>query len=298
MSPKKPTVGARLAGLIAAPPEPEVGTITLPVTAVQPGTVHQPRRRFDEAGLQQLAASIKERGILQPLLVRPRGDGYEIVAGERRWRAAQLAGLSEVPVTVQQLDDSAALELALMENLQREDLSTIDQVDATLLLIATRWDVSVDAARHRLLGLLRAPNDEAAVEMLERLFRELGGEHWTSFAKNKVRILNWPAPVLAAMREQGLPYSIAGLVAAAPPEAQAELLKFALSGASKARVQAALKQLKARPAGRLDRERLGQLGRKLASARWQARLSDVESRQLEAWLAKMPEELRKATGLE
>jgi ParB family chromosome partitioning protein len=90
----------------------------------------QPRQRFDEDALQDLAASIREHGVLQPILVRPRADGhYQIVAGERRWRASRIAGLTEVPVIVEQIDDEAALEIAIIENLQREDISPLEEAE-------------------------------------------------------------------------------------------------------------------------------------------------------------------------
>lgn len=90
----------------------------------------QPRRRFDEASMAELAASIGSKGVLQPLLVRPAGEGYEIVAGERRYRAAQQAGLDRVPVVVRELSDQETLEIAIVENLQREDLNPIDEARA------------------------------------------------------------------------------------------------------------------------------------------------------------------------
>jgi ParB/RepB/Spo0J family partition protein len=90
----------------------------------------QPRRSFDPDALQDLAASIREHGILQPVLVRPRADGhFEIIAGERRWRAARLAGLREIPAIVEPFDDEAALEIAIIENLQREDISPLEEAD-------------------------------------------------------------------------------------------------------------------------------------------------------------------------
>lgn len=90
----------------------------------------QPRRSFDEENLQELAASIKEHGVLQPLVVREKGDNYEIVAGERRWRAAILAGLKTVPVIIRDIDDLQASEIALIENLQREDLTAVEEAMA------------------------------------------------------------------------------------------------------------------------------------------------------------------------
>lgn len=87
----------------------------------------QPRKEFSAEALQELADSIKERGIIQPLLVRPRADGFELIAGERRWRAAERAGLTEVPVIVREADDREVLEMALIENLQRENLNPIEE---------------------------------------------------------------------------------------------------------------------------------------------------------------------------
>ena len=99
----------------------------------------QPRRRFDDAGLQELAQSIKMQGIMQPLLVRPLpgGQGYQIVAGERRWRAAQLAGLQQVPVYVRQMSEEEVMAAALIENLQREDLNPIEEAEALQALRRT-----------------------------------------------------------------------------------------------------------------------------------------------------------------
>ncbi|MGI8965977.1 MAG: ParB/RepB/Spo0J family partition protein, partial [Limisphaerales bacterium] len=87
----------------------------------------QPRQDFSEESLRELADSIKEKGIVQPLLVRLRGDDFELIAGERRWRAARLVGLAEIPIIVRQADDRAVLELALIENLQRENLNPIEE---------------------------------------------------------------------------------------------------------------------------------------------------------------------------
>jgi ParB family chromosome partitioning protein len=108
---------------------------TMPITWLTAGK-YQPRRRFDDEAIAELAASIKTRGILQPILVRPLGgDRYEIVAGERRWRAAQKAGLHDVPVLVQTLADDAAAEIALVENLQRQDLSALEEAQGYQRLI-------------------------------------------------------------------------------------------------------------------------------------------------------------------
>ena len=110
-------------------------TATLPVGAIRPGK-YQPRTHMDEQALKELAASIRAQGLMQPLLVRPIGrDQYELIAGERRWRAAQLAGLTEVPVLVRDVQDSAALAMALIENIQREDLNPIEEATGLQRLI-------------------------------------------------------------------------------------------------------------------------------------------------------------------
>ncbi len=101
----------------------------VPVSEIYPNP-HQPRTGFDPAKLEELAASIKEHGVVQPILVRPFGDRFELVAGERRWRAAQLAGLRTVPAIVRSISDQQSLEIALVENLQREDLNPIEEAKA------------------------------------------------------------------------------------------------------------------------------------------------------------------------
>lgn len=109
----------------------------LPIAAIRP-LPGQPRRHFDEAAIVELAASIAARGLLQPIIVRPAPDGagYQLVAGERRWRAAQRAGLHEIPALVRTLDDSATYEIALVENIQRQDLNAIEEAQGYRRLIA------------------------------------------------------------------------------------------------------------------------------------------------------------------
>jgi ParB family transcriptional regulator, chromosome partitioning protein len=133
----------------------------------------QPRKRFDEAGLAALAESLTERGVLQPVLVRPRPGGtYELVAGERRWRAAKLAGLETMPALVQHRDDEASLEVALIENMAREDLSPVEAARAVAALVEelglTREEVGRRIGRSRvavsnLLRLLDLPDEALAL---------------------------------------------------------------------------------------------------------------------------------------
>ncbi|MBQ5799331.1 MAG: ParB/RepB/Spo0J family partition protein [Oscillospiraceae bacterium] len=113
------------------------GALTLPLSQIEPCSA-QPRKYFDDAALDDLAASIREHGIIQPLTVRKLASGYyQIIAGERRWRAARLAGLREVPAVIIEADDRKAMELALIENLQREDLNPIEEAEGYKTLIET-----------------------------------------------------------------------------------------------------------------------------------------------------------------
>ncbi len=111
--------------------------VSLPLNEIEPNR-GQPRKSFDEEALNELADSIAQHGILQPLLVRPMiGGGYQLVAGERRWRAARLAGLAEVPVIIREMSDGETMELALIENLQREDLNVLEEAEGYLMLVET-----------------------------------------------------------------------------------------------------------------------------------------------------------------
>ncbi len=146
----------------------------LPIDLIAPSPT-QPRRRFDEEALQALAGSLGERGVLQPVLVRPRSGGtFELVAGERRWRAARIAGLKTVPALVRAREDAEALELALIENMAREDLSPIEEARACAALVEelglTREEVGRRVGRGRvavsnLIRLLDLPDE--VLELLQ-----------------------------------------------------------------------------------------------------------------------------------
>ena len=127
ISTQKKGLGRGLSALIPAAPEPRLESVQLEigVERITPSPF-QPRRSFDEAKIEELASSIRSQGIVQPLVVRPKDDQFELIAGERRWRAAMKAGLSRVPVVIREASDQEALQLALVENLQREDLNPIE----------------------------------------------------------------------------------------------------------------------------------------------------------------------------
>ncbi len=136
---KKKGLGRGLDALLGEKKQPELagtGVTSLPLSALQAGK-YQPRQQIKSEGLQELAESIREQGIMQPLLVREVAPGkYEIIAGERRFRAAQLAGLSAVPVLISMADDRAAAAMALIENMQREDLNPLEESQGLARLIA------------------------------------------------------------------------------------------------------------------------------------------------------------------
>ncbi len=138
---RRPALGRGMAALLsnAAPPPSGGGApgrtlLSLPVESVERNP-KQPRNRFEEARLAELAASIREHGILEPILVRREGGKYRILAGERRWRAAQRAGLKEIPAIVREATERQAFELALVENLQREDLNAVEEAEAYEVLL-------------------------------------------------------------------------------------------------------------------------------------------------------------------
>lgn len=202
----KKALGRGLSALIPSEAALEAGErlLTLPVDEIRPNP-NQPRERFDDASLAELAASIRAAGVIQPLLVRRRGDGYELVAGERRLRAARLAGMERVPAVVKRLGDKEALELSLVENIQRENLTPLEEAQA-LARLANRWGLTQEElaaavgkdrsaiantlrllrlpepckkalaegriTRGHALALLMLPTESQQVAVLERILRE------------------------------------------------------------------------------------------------------------------------------
>jgi len=148
MAAKKGGLGKGLEALFAENAMEEAGkTVTLPIGEIVPNRA-QPRKQFDDEALAELAESIASHGVLQPLLVRPLTDGsYQLVAGERRWRASRMAGLTEVPVVVREMSDREAAELALIENLQREDLNPMEEAQGYQTLMETYGLTQEEAAR-------------------------------------------------------------------------------------------------------------------------------------------------------
>ena len=168
------------------------GVQMLDLASIRPNP-EQPRRSFDEAALDELAASLRARGLIQPIVVRPRGAGYEIVAGERRWRAAQRAQLHQVPALVRTLDDAETLELAIIENVQRQDLNAIEEAEA-----------------YQRLGAEFGHTQEV-------LARIVGKSR--SHVANLLRLLDLPAPVRAMVADGRLSMGHARALVTAPDPA-------------------------------------------------------------------------------
>ncbi|GGL13628.1 ParB N-terminal domain-containing protein [Deinococcus radiotolerans] len=257
----------------------------LPVSQLTVGAT-QPRRAFDQDALDSLAQSVREHGVLQPILVRPVGQQYEIVAGERRWRAAQLAELQEIPVVIREMDDQEARRLALIENLQRDDLNTLDEVDAKLELVSQVLNVPLAETRTRLMQMLReAPGPDHVA--LDTLFSTLG-EQWTSFARNKLKILKWSPLLLDAVR-QGLAYTAAQQIAQVSAEHHPGLIALARTGITRAQLREEIRTLQQRASALTPTH---QVARHLASTRWLKSLSAAEQKELDGWLSKMPDSIR------
>lgn len=172
-------MGRGLSALISTAPSPQDNEELrdIEIDLIRPGE-QQPRNTFDEAKLQELAQSIRATGIIQPLLVRRRGGLFELVAGERRWRAAQMAGLTRVPAIVREIPDENLLELALIENIQRQELNAIEEANAYRRLIEslglTQEEVAKRVGRDRTfitnyLRILKLPNEIQSLLEQEKL---------------------------------------------------------------------------------------------------------------------------------
>ena len=208
---------------VAAGSERSPGVRTVPVSELEPHP-EQPRRHFDEDALDELARSIEARGLIQPIVVRPWRGGYQIVAGERRWRAAQRARLHQVPVIVRDFDEAETLELALVENIQREDLNAIEEAEAYRKLI--------DRFGH-------------SQEALGRIVHKS-----RSHIANLLRLLDLPAAVRAMLADGRLSMGHArALITAPDPEALAmQVVERGLSVRETERLARGAKPAGARPA--------------------------------------------------
>lgn len=192
--------------LIANVPQPSVHE--LPLEQIGFGA-HQPRKTFDPKALEELCNSVCTWGVLQPILVRPVGtDRYEIVAGERRFLASQRAGRATIPVVIRELSESEALEIALLENLQREDLSEIEETEGLLKLLGVRLQRTLSETVSLLYRMDNEAKAKVTVQVLgsddgrlvEATFSAVGKLTWQSFVATRLPLLKLPSDLLEALR--------------------------------------------------------------------------------------------------
>jgi len=200
----------------------------------------QPRRYFDPQKMEQLVFSVKEHGILEPLLLRTL-DGsnmYELVAGERRYRAAKEAGLNDVPAVIRDLTDEQAVQLALIENLQREDLNPIEETEGVLQLLALRLEMAVNEVPKLLYRMQHEAKGKVAHnvmgssenEAVQSTFASLATMTWESFVNNRLPLLKLPDDVLEALQQGKIAYTKAQAIARVKDEEhRKDLLKEAIS---------------------------------------------------------------------
>ena len=197
----------------------------------------QPRHYFDPKAMQSLVKSISSSGILQPLLVRQVGDKYELVAGERRYRAAKECSLSEVPVTIREMSDTQAIHYALTENLQREDLNPVEETEGILNLLALRLSTDREGVVSLLNKLSKAKrgvmadNDVRPTEkqILAEVFTSIGKMSPESFRTHRLPLLNLPSDTLDALRSGSIEYTKAREISKVESESdRMELLEAAI----------------------------------------------------------------------
>jgi ParB family chromosome partitioning protein len=213
---------SKLRGVAALLGEPPVAAAQVVAISSIHLPQQQPRRYFDPDKLEQLTISVKKLGILEPLLVRLLHPGeYELVAGERRYRAAQKAGLTEIPVVVRELTDEEALQLSLIENLQREDLNPVEETEAILQLLATQLSSSAEEARallYRMQNEVKGKVTQNVLgsqegELVKTMFDSLGLMSWESFVSSRLPLLNLPDEVIEALRQGQIEYTKAQAIA-------------------------------------------------------------------------------------
>jgi ParB family transcriptional regulator, chromosome partitioning protein len=207
---------------------------SLPLAQIQLAA-QQPRRYFDPEKLAQLVLSVKAHGILEPILVRPlpdQPDQYELVAGERRYRAALQLKLTDIPVVIRELNDTEARQLALIENLQREDLNPVEETEGILQLLSLCLNQEISALPsllHRLQHERKKSSNNVVgnseMEEIASVFASLGRLSWESFVNHRLPLLNLPTDVLDALRQGKIAYTKAQAIAcwALPPQSSLPL---------------------------------------------------------------------------
>ncbi|MBD1889883.1 MULTISPECIES: ParB/RepB/Spo0J family partition protein [unclassified Coleofasciculus] len=263
---------------LSKPSEPS--TSKAPIDKIR-HPLKQPRRYFAPDKLAQLVESVKEHGILEPLLVRPLEAGeYELVAGERRLRAARDAGLTEVPIVSRALDDKQALQIALMENLQREDLNPLEETEGVLELLAIVLELDkseVVSVLHQSYnakqrGIELNQNVLIQLEKIESLLSSIGRFNAGTFRSSRLPLLNLPSDVLEALRKGELEYTKAMAIARVKDEQlRSDLLSLAIAeNLSLNEIKAHIKELKPQSEStpqRIMLERLSEISKRLQKSK-------------------------------
>lgn len=179
----------------------------------------QPRRYFDPAKMLELKESISHHGILEPIIIRAVNTGYELVAGERRFRAVKELGLEKIPAIIHQLTDEQAYEIALVENLQREDLNPVEETEAILQILSLRLAIpekSVISNLYKMRVTPKSERDELLSEIstkITSIFESLQTVKWESFVVNRLPLLNLPIEILESLRQGQIEYTKATAIA-------------------------------------------------------------------------------------
>ena len=274
--------------------ETDVNSTFLSIEKIIPSP-YQPRRYFDPKAMSALVVSVKKDGILQPILVRLNGDKYEIVAGERRYRAAKEAELRDIPVIIKSLSDEQAREYALLENLQREDLNPIEETEGILQLLSVTLGLPITEVQSLInqqsnqkksatYNVVRSPE----IKKMEEVFATLGRLSMESFRVHRLPLLKLPEDILDALRQGKIEYTKAKEIAKLKDEAQrVELLMKAISQSLSLReIKKILTELKPQKEIDTPQLKIQHLGKQIN----QQKLWETDKRKwkkIEGWLNKI-----------
>ena len=259
----------------------------------------QPRRYFDPTKLEELSRSIKQFGILEPLLVRPLSDGnYELVAGERRLRAAQIAGLTEVPAVIREMDDTTTAQVRLIENLQREDLNPLEETEGILELLS----IQLMKSQREVISLLHHMQNSARGKLTQNVFSNnetliaqdvfdaLGKISWESFVTSRLPLLKLPSDTLSVLQQGKIEYTKARAIAIVKDsEQRASILNAAITeDLSLSAIKELIKQLpssKQETSPTIFKKRYSEIGKRLSQLKvWE---DTKKSKRLEKLLSEL-----------
>jgi len=274
--------------------DPNLAPASLAIGLIIPSS-YQPRRYFDPDTMSALVASVKKDGILQPILVRPKDKQYEIVAGERRYRAAKEAGLQNIPVIIKSLSDEQAQEYALLENLQREDLNPVEETEGILQLLSVTLDLPItdvqslinqqsNQKKDATYNVVRSPE----IQKMEAVFATLGRLSMESFRVHRLPLLKLSPDILDVLRQGKIEYTKAKEIAKIKDDGQrAALLQEAIAeGLSLSQIKERLAGLKPQPDVAMPKAKIQQLSKRLSQQKlWET--DKGKWKKIEGWLNKI-----------